>query len=376
MHRDIRRALVSTFVARTGANASLRIVYPFLPAIARGLNVSPGTIASFIALRNLGGLTTPLIAGATERLGRRTMMVAGMVGVTAGAALTAVSPSVMLAGVGIVIVGLSKYSFDLPMQSWFGDRVPYAERGRVFGITELTWSVALLFVPIAGLLIEATSWRAPFVMLSIFSALGAVAVARGIDSDRPAEHVSRRLPRDRRLFAMVPCILLFSAAAEIPFIVYGQWLEGSFGLSVAGIGAFTLAIVVAELIGEGAVTVVADRFGLRTMWLWGLIVSAVAYLAFPLADSLVVAVVVVVVWIAAFEITIVAAIPFVSEIAPTARERMLSVLAISIAIGRTIGALVAQPLYREGGIGLAGTASAILVALATVLLLTIPDHES
>jgi predicted MFS family arabinose efflux permease len=378
MTRDVKRALIATFIARSAANAALRVVYPFLPAIARGLGVTPAAVSSLIALRHVGALATPVVARISERRGRRWMMLAAMVAVTACCVLTASTSVFAVAGAGIVLVGFAKAAFDIPMQAWFGDRVPYSERGRVFGITELTWSVSLLaVVPVSGFLIELTSWRAPFIIVSVLSAIGAVAIARGIDSDKPREHVVRKLELTAPRVRLLASVVLFSLAAESPFVVYGQWLEGSFGLSVAGIGIFTIVVVVAELAGEGLVTVYADRWGLRRTVLGGLAVSALAYLAFSVTGSaLLLAAVVVIVWIASFEVTIVAAIPFASEMAVGARERLLSLFAVMIALGRAIGAVVAQPLFSTGGIGLVGVVSAGCVVAAIVLLLAVKEHDA
>ncbi|MPZ91137.1 MAG: MFS transporter [Actinobacteria bacterium] len=378
MTREIRRALVATFIARSAANGALRVVYPFLPAIARGLGVSPAALSSLIALRNLGGLATPVVARLAERRGRRWMMLVAMTAVTLGCILTASSNVWLVAGVGIVLVGFAKPAFDIPMQAWFGDRVPYSERGRIFGITELTWSVGLVaVVPVSGFLIERTSWRAPFILVSFGAAIGTVAVAKGIGSDRPHEHVERSLELTPPRVRILATALLFSIAAEIPFIVYGQWLEGSFALSVAGIGTFTIAIVVAELLGEGLVTAYADRWGLRRMFLGGLLVSGLAYLAFSLTGAaLGLATIVVVIWIASFEVTIVAAIPFATEMATEARERLLSLFAVMIATGRAVGALIAQPLFTTGGIGLVGVVSAVCVGIAALLLLGVEEHAT
>jgi predicted MFS family arabinose efflux permease len=378
MTREIRRALVATFIARSAANGALRVVYPFLPAIARGLGVSPAALSSLIALRNLGGLATPLVARLSERRGRRWMMVMAMAAVTLGCTLTASSSVFLLAGIGIVVVGFAVPAFGIPMQAWFGDRVPYSERGRVFGITELTWSFSLLaIVPISGFLIERTSWRAPFILVAVASAIGTVAVTQGIGSDRPKERMERSLKLTPPRVRILATAMLFSMAAEIPFIVYGQWLEGSFGLSVAGIGTFTIAVVIAELLGEGLVTVYADRWGLRRMFLGGLLVSGLAYLAFSLTGSaLVLATIVVVIWIASFEVTVVAAIPFTSEMATAARERLLSLFTVMIATGRAFGALIAQPLFSAGGIGLVGLVSAACVGVAALLLLGVEEHAA
>jgi MFS transporter, DHA1 family, inner membrane transport protein len=377
MRPGIKRALLSTFIARTAANAGLRVVYPFFPEIARGLGVTPAALASVVALRNLGGFATPAVARISEKKGRRWMMVAAMIAVTAGVALTAGSELFVVAGAGIVIVGFAKPAFDVSMQAWFGDRVPYGERGRVFGITELTWAVALLVtVPASGFLIQATDWRAPFVIVTVMAGVGTIAVSRMIERDRPHEHVERKLVITPERARVLGAVLLFILASEIIFVVYGQWLEDAFGLSVAGIGTFTLVVVVAEFAGEGLVAAVADRWGLRRMFLAGLLVSGVAYLGLAATGTmLLVAVVVVAVWIAAFEVTIVAAIPFISEMAVDSRDRMLSWLAIMISSGRAIGALLGQPLFSAGGIRLSGVVAALCVAVAAVLLLGVTEHE-
>jgi MFS transporter, DHA1 family, inner membrane transport protein len=374
MSEEVKRALVAVFIARTAANGALRVVYPFLPAIARGLGVSFAAASSLVAVRNLGGVATPLAARLSELVGRRRLMVWAMGLIVAGCALTAGAPSFGVAGIGIILVGLAKPSFDVPMQAWFGQRVPYETRGRVFGITELTWSVALIVtVPASGFLIAATSWRAPFVLVGIFALVGAAAIGKGLESDVPGEHLARPLVLDSQRALVLVVILLFSVAAEIPFVLYGKWLETSFGLSVGGIGVFTLVVVGAELAGEGLIVAVADRTGLRKMMLAGLVVSACAYGGLAFANSLPSAVVVVVTWISAFEVTIVAAIPFVSELAVASRDRMLSLLAVVVAIGRSLGAIGAPAIYSTGGIRLAGIVSAACAVSAAGLLLRVPD---
>lgn len=103
--------------------------------------------------------------------------------------------------------------------------------------------------------------------------------------------------------------------------------------------------------------------------------SSVAYFSFGLVgSSLVMAMIVVVVWISAFEVTIVSAIPFISELSP-ARERILSTMQVSISSGRVLGAIVAQPLFRSGGIELAAAVAGTCVLAAALLLARgVPDH--
>jgi predicted MFS family arabinose efflux permease len=380
MNSEVRRALGAVFVARTAANGGLRVVYPFLPAIARGLGVSIPTLSAAIAVRNLGGLLTPVTARVAETTGRRRLMITAMGVVVAGCLLSAGAPTFLVAALGIVMVGIAKPAFDVAMQAWFGDRVPFEERGRVFGITELTWAVALVVtVPVSGLLITLTSWRAPFVLIAVLSAIGLAALVPALQSDQPRTRERRPLRLTVPRGLVLASTFLFSSGAEMPFIVYGQWLEGEFGLSVTRIGLFTLVIVVAEIVGEGLVVLVSDRVGLKRMILGGLGVSGTAY-AFLGATgaSLILATAAVMAWVAAFEVTIVATIPFVSELAVESRDRLLSLLAVCIALGRATGALLAQPIYAAGGINLVGVGSALFAAIAAVLIarVTAPQQDS
>ncbi len=374
---QIRRALIAVLIARTAANAGLRIVYPFLPAISRGLGVSIATLSVLIAVRNFGGIAAPLAARTAETIGRRSMMTWAVGAVAAGTALTAIAPGFAVAGIGIVLVGLAKPAFDVPMQGWFGDRVPYESRGRILGITELTWSIALLVtVPVSGFLIAATSWRAPFVLISVMAVAGTIAIFVGIDDDRPPHRTKKPLKMTAPRVTMLALTFLFSVAAEIVFIVYGQWLEDSFGLSVAAIGLFTIVVVTAEMIGEGLVTWVGDRIGPHRMILLGLLLSVTAYGALGIVGgSIALAVVVVVAWLLSFEVTIVATIPLVSELATESRDRLLSLLAVLFCLGRVVGALIAQPIYSTGGIAASGWAAAGCCVVATLLLLRVPPPE-
>lgn len=374
---EVRAALAAVLVARTAINGALRLVYPFLPAMARGLDVSLTTAAAAVAVRNLGGLSTPLSARVSERFGRRPTMLAAVLAVTAGCALTAVSPTFMLAAIGIAVVGFAKPTFDVAMQAWFADRVDERERGRVFGISELTWALSLVaVVPASGVLIGSFGWRAPFVLAGILAAGGALVLARLIASDRPEHHVERPLNLSADRLAILAVAIAFICASELMFVVYGSWLERDLGLSVASIGAFTMVVVAAELTGEGVVVLAADRLGLRRSTLIGLLVSTLAYGCFALVGSSVWrALALVFVWVASFELTIVSAIPLAAGFAPEARDRMLSALAFCVAAGRVLGALVGPRLFATGGIALNGAVAAALTVAAAATLARLRAHR-
>lgn len=367
---EVRRALIAVLVARTGLSSGIRVVLPFLPVIARGLGTSLEVVASLVAVRSLVALATPAVAPLSERIGRRALMTAGLGVTVLGSALIGLAPSIAVAAVGFVLVGLGKPAFDAPMQSWFGDRVPYAQRGRVLGLTELTWAGSLLVsVPLAGVLIERYGWRSQFVVVVVLGAAGLVTLRTLVASDRPGERVRRPLLWTTAQRIALAGVVAFSFAAENLFVVYGAWLEDDLGLAVAAIGVFTLLVVASELSGEGAVAAFGDRIGLRRAVLLGLGASGLAYLSLGLVgSSLPAAIAVVVVWFVGFEITIVATIPLLTELGGDARDRLMGWSIAAIGVGRALGALTGPALFGAGGIGAAGATSAAAAAIAAVLL--------
>jgi predicted MFS family arabinose efflux permease len=313
---EVRAALLAVLVARTAVNGAHRIVYPFLPEIARGLGVSLGVMGGLLALRSAAGLAAPLVPRLAESLGRRTLMLVAVAGTVLGCLLLASASGVAMAAAGLLTAGLAKPLFDIPMQGWFGARVPYARRGRVLGVTELTWALSLLLALPAGFLIAATSWRTPFLLIAVLAAVGAGVVTRLIHGDRPATTVRSPLRMTGSAVGILGVVVLFRLAAELLFVVYGTWLEADFGLSVAAIGVFTLVVVAAELVGEGTVAAVADRVGLKRSVLVGLLGSALVYASLGfVGGSLPAAVLAVIGWFVLFEITVVATIPFVTGLA-------------------------------------------------------------
>jgi predicted MFS family arabinose efflux permease len=372
--------LGTILLSRITINSSFRIVYPFLPAISRGLGV-PLTAASFLlTLRALAGLSSPLFGPLSDRYGRRSLMLAGLGMLAMAAALIAGWPIYGVATVAFIVIGLSKTAYDPSMQAYLGDAVPYHRRGRVLGITELSWSAAwLLGVPAAGFLIERAGWQAPFVALALLALVGLLLTWR-LPPDRP-QRASPAAPRWARLrhnrsaWLGLAVGLLFMFAIENVFIVYGAWMEESFSLGVGALGLASIVIGIAEAIGEGVSAGLVDRLGKKKAVLGGLLLNAGAYLLLPLlSGSLASALVGLFVLFIAFEFSIVSSFPLISELAPGARGTLMALNVAALSAGRMAGSLTATPLWLRGGLSLNGVVScgAALAAFA-LLLLFVPE---
>ncbi len=363
-------------LARLIVNTAHRFVFPFLPAISRGLGISLAQGGMLMSARSVAFVATPVVVAAAGRDERRLRLATWALGMmSVGALITAATGVYAGAFVGFLLLGLGKPSFDAAAQSYIADRTPYERRARYMSILELTWAGGLLVgAPLAGWLIGRFGWEAPFWVVGVLFALTMVATPSLLEADAPHDASERsRLTLNRTRWSLLVVAALISFAAETTFIVFGAWLEDGFGYSLAALGLASTMIAVAELTGEGAVLAFADRIGKLRMVLWGLGVSAVGYAALAATSSssrlglaaLAAAFV-------AFEITIVSTIPLASEVAPGARTRYLALLLVALGIGRAIGDVIGPMLFTWQGIPANALVSAAGAVAALAVAFTLP----
>jgi predicted MFS family arabinose efflux permease len=379
--RDVTRPLSFLTLCRLVLNSAHRFVYPFLPAIARGLGISLESAGTLVSVRWMAGLATPGVVHAVDR-GRhpRRLVLIGLALFVVGAVVTALSGIFMGAVVGFAAMGLAKATYDSASQAYLSERVPYARRARILGVFELAWAGGFLVgAPAAGWLIDRLSWVAPFwaaALLSLAALLAAPLVLAPETVDRTVPHRPLALPASA--IGLLVVMGLFSGGAELVFVVLGAWLETAFGISLLGLGGIAFLLGAAELLGEGGTVIGTDRFGKRRAVAAGLVVTVAAFAALAAVETALVAgVATAAIAFTGFEFTIVSAIPLASEMAPHGRARYLSLTVVAMALGRAVGAFFGPRLFT--GAGLAGpalaAAGANLLALV-VLLAVVREHES
>jgi predicted MFS family arabinose efflux permease len=361
-------------LARTAINISHRIAYPFLPAISRGLGISLTAASVLITVRSLLGLTSPLFGPLSDRYGRRVMMLGALMVLGAGTLLLAGLPVYAAAIGAFVLFGVSKAIYDPAMQAYIGDLVPYHRRGRIMGITEFAWAASwLLGVPAAGYLIEWQDWRTPFAAVGI---LGIASLLLTRRLPRTARQSSQRarlqwqsLLQNRSALSALVYGALMMFANENVFVVYGAWMEDTFGLSVAALGVASVIIGVSEAIAEGAVAAFVDRIGKKRAVMGGIVFTTAAYLTLPLLNTnLTTALVGLAFLFVTFEFTIVASLPLVSELAPDVRGTLMAANAAALSAGRMVGSLTAATLWLAGGIRLNSAVSAAAMFASLMVL--------
>jgi len=374
----LRYQLIAATFGRIVINTAQRMIYPFLNAISRGLGVPPETIRQLLSLRGAFGMMAPLFGPIVDRVGRRNAMLLGLIVLCAGLSLVAIAPSLISVFIAMMLIIACKFLFEPALQTYLSEHTPYSQRGLVIGLTEFGWSGAVLLgVPLAAYLIDRGDWLTPFLPLAGLGLLAGLWIGFVIPADpsqtahAKANSLARWLSviRNPNVIAALTVSLLISAANESLNVVYGEWLEVGFNLSVVQLGLTTTVIGVSELLGEGGVAALSDRLGKRQALMLGLALSTASYFVLPfVSGQLEWALAGIFAVYLTFEFAIVANLPLVSELMPEARNTVLSTAIAFHAAGRMIGAALGGWLFSLGFVW-NGVAAGLMTALGIPLIL-------
>jgi len=367
-------------LCRVILNTSRRFAYPFAPVLSRGLGVELTAITSLIAANQATALLGIFFGPVADRLGYRLMMLAAMAMLALGMFAGGFFPFYGVILIALFLAGIGKTIFDPAVQAYASERVPFKQRGLVIGLIEYSWSASTLVgIPLIALLIDRFGWRSPFFVLGGLSLMGMIMLAIIIprDNKKNTSHQAsmnlwgawRRLLKKRTALGAIGFAFFISAANDNLFVVYGAWLETSFGLSIIALGMSTALIGLAELSGETLTAVFADRFGLKRTIIAALTLCLISYGILPLLGlTLPIALTGLFFIFLTFEFTIVTSMSLFTELLPEYRATMMSGFFAAAGLGRIAGALMGGHVWLAGGITATAFVSAAVSGLGLASL--------
>ncbi|NOK85982.1 MAG: hypothetical protein GFH27_549395n4 [Chloroflexi bacterium AL-W] len=389
--RGIVLTIITLTIGRIAVNMTRRFAYPFVPTIARQLDVTVPMVQSIVALQATSGIISPAFGVFAERYRRKSVMIMALCMMSVAAFVGAIAPHLGVFIVVMLVFGIGKVVYDPAMYAYVGDNVPYKRRGLALGVAELSWAGSLfLIAPIGGMLLarsdvgnitalmlrhagaehyayllsSSSGLQSVLMFLGVSCALGAALVLFFVQGYPPntafkAQGISplaiwRVMRTSPAAMAGVAYAFLVAMSNEVLFINYGLFMEGRFALSIALLGSLTVIISVAEVGGELLVIGLSDRIGKRRMTLAGSLLATVAYCVIPFVPSLPFALGALFVLFIGVEVAIVASIPLFTEVLPENRVIMMSSVAGASGLGRVAGAACGGLL-----IALTGTFTAV-----------------
>lgn len=362
---------------RVVINSAIRMTYPFIPFFSRGIGVGVGMITLAISVSMAASIIGPFIAPVADRYGRRTGMLLGLGLFTLGNSLAAFFPSYGTFVAALLFSNLANNIFLPAMQAYLSDRTPYRRRALVLGITEVSWALSfILAIPLIGFLIEVTYWHVPFMILAVLGVMAIGLVLWKVKRDRHQSREEARIYSGlKKLFTLRNAVFMLLAgltmivANEVVNVMFSVWMEDSFQVQIAALGAASLVIGLSELGGEGLTVMLADKIGKERAVFLGLISNCLVVATLPLiGHTQTGALIWLFLFYLTFEFAVTASWPISSEVMPGARATMLAAFIASLSLGRALGALLGPWIYRQGF--LANAIACVIFNVICILLMT------
>lgn len=372
------RLIAVAIAMRLVVDTAVRLFYPYLPEISRGLGISLSQGGLLLAVRSAMVFPSPLFGAWSDRHGPHGLLTAALLAQALGLWWLSLAQGLAAAIPPIVLLGLASAAFIPNLQAAVAEHVPFFRRGRVVGVIELSWAITgLVILPIVGVMMVQNGWQAPLRVLAALSLAVSplpFLLPRRRQSPAPLGRSFRQMAgavwRTPSARAAIIVNGLIFVAAESFFVTYGAWLEQSFGMAPNQIGRVAALLGLAELTASGASSLFIDRLGKRRGVGIGLVAMTGTLALLPLLEqSQALAVAGMAAFTISFEWSIVSNISLLSEQAPLARGTVLSLAVVAGGVTRTLSDYLAVALFEQRGMAATALFGVVGSALAVVVLL-------
>ncbi|GGB58754.1 MFS transporter [Virgibacillus dakarensis] len=353
------------------------IIGGILDLIAADLHVSLGQAGFLITIFSLiFAIAAPILLILTARIERKRLTLISLVIFLLGNMITVFSPSYGILFTGRVVSAISGALLIILCLTMAPSIVDPKYRGRAIGIVSMGVSASLVLgIPIGLMLGNLFNWRAPFILISMLTALSIAAVYffMGRVEPRPSIPIKKQLAtlKDRKIFFAQATTFLFMAGHTTLYAYLTPFVKTAMGLEGTWISIIYLIFGVAAVSGGGLGGTLADLMGTKRTILAAIIVFGLAIFAIPYTTFyLPLFLVVMIIWGAmswaispAMQSYLIETSPDTSDIQQSLNN---SALHLGIAIGSLIGGVVIEQASVERNAGVGGLL--VIVALGTALI--------
>ncbi|MBU1048786.1 MFS transporter [Candidatus Bipolaricaulota bacterium] len=353
------RVFASLFFATATAQLGLGIISPILPLYAKTFAASATQIGLvFTAFSISRALLGPFVGRLSDRIGRRPLILGGLLIYAVVSVLYASATSLLTLGAFRLLQGVASVMVTPIAQAYVGDLTPKGREGRYLNAFYSSQFIGMAFGPLLGGIIGGMwSYAAAFYVMGGLSVLSLVLVYLTVPVDQTARE--RRQVKPKSITPLREVVGNDAVKAMLAyFITRGFWRQ-SFN------AFYPLYAVVAFSSGEANVGLVLSSY----MFAEGLLQIPFGFLAdrYPRIRQIVIG--------SVFAPLILLAVPFVNS--PWAVAVLTFVMGAFSALGRSSLVAIRTELGRTHGMatlaGIQGSAFAVGQALGPLLTGLIVD---
>ena len=365
---ETRRHVTTLTIARLTSNACFRYAPPFLASISDDFQISLSRLGLALMITEIAMGISPVLGRFVDRMHRRTAMAGGLLAISGAATIAAASPSVWIFVLGMLLIAVAKFIFDIGLASWVNDHVEYEKRGRVIGFTETSWALGLLIgVTAMGLVASATSWRWGYAVGAISVAVVAIVVMTRLDGHDVAgsqrSKDTTKYPMPRNGYWIFAAMFFLMAASQTLFVTFGSWLEDEFGFTEAGISAVVFGLGAFELLASVTSARRTDTWGKERSTIFGALLILPAGLLLTVGhNNAIIGLILLGIYLLGFEFSIVSMLPLSANLIPSSPGRGLGIVLAGGTLGRASMSLIGTAAYDKFGINVPAFIGAICAA--------------
>jgi MFS transporter, YNFM family, putative membrane transport protein len=362
-HETPTRTIALLAVAAFASAANLRICDPLLPQIAGELGVTVGSAASMVTAFAIAyGLSQLAVGPIGDARGKLPMVVLGSLLTGLATMLCAAMPTLGSLTIARFVAGAFAAAVIPLALAWMGDVIPYERRQPILARFLSGQILGVVFGQAAGgLLGDWMGWRAAMLLL------GAVHIAAGLllivdlrgspylriasGRTRWGDALASAIDILRRPWVRVVLITVFLEGLVMfgAFAYIGAELHHRFDLSFAMIGALLASFGAGALFYSLAASWMIARLGQRGLAAWGSLLLAGGYVVLAVTPW---------VWLVPLAIATMGLGFYMlhntlqtngTQMAPDSRGLAISLFAISLFIGQSVGVTLAAPVMDRFG---------------------------
>ncbi|WP_026908769.1 MFS transporter [Paucisalibacillus globulus] len=268
------------------------IISGLLDLIAEDLNVTLGAAGFLVTIFSLiFAIASPILLLVTANIERKKLTLNFLILFLIGNIISVISPTYSILLVGRIISAFSGALLIILCLVMAPRLVEQKYRGRAIGIVSMGVSGSLVLgVPIGLMLGEMFSWRAPFVLIAIFTVLSIIGVYFWMDRVEPNPPVPlgvqlATLKNRKILFAHITTFL-YMTGHSVLYTYLKPFVQESMDLGATWISVIFFIFGVAAVSGGGIGGTFADTLGTKRTVVSAIITFGAIMMVIPFTTSI------------------------------------------------------------------------------------------